>query len=211
MFLFPSNLLLMIKRRPVTLCFSIQSILAFQRKMLNAFSKIPEMLYFKPICTIACWKQKKNNCSVQFHEFYTARKSLPSDVGRIYRFSGNCFSPLSRLNTAGWFFCMSKHRFNNEQTDNVLKREKGSSFWFSSSFVDYFWTSKQRVSCSLSIKCSWASSSYFGDGFYLQNVELIGKERKYMKSTRRAGELTQRWNVSSVCWCNILDEFSSYD
>ena len=68
----------------------------------------------------------------QGHRTSTSLQKIP-DIWRrrIYRFSGNCFLLLSRLQTVGWiFFSVNKHLSNNEQTDNVLREKKNILFLF---------------------------------------------------------------------------------
>lgn len=99
---------------------------------------------FKPINKIACLD--KNNCSLRIREFNTARKSLPSDVEGFIGLVEIAF-PTVQIKYCRMIFCMSKHPSNNDQTDNVLKRGTGSTFWFSSSCMDYFWTQNLQITC----------------------------------------------------------------
>lgn len=118
--------------------------------------------------------------------------------------------PTVQIKYCRMIFCMSKHPSNNDQTDNVLKRETGSTFCFSSSCMDYFWIQNIQVTCWLSIKCVLASSCCCGDGFYPLNAESTDKEKKYMRRTKKAGEFhfffflhSNSYNVEK---CNASDQ-----
>lgn len=161
-----------------------------RQKCISATSgRHQKRVQFKPINKIACLGKKKkiNNCSLRIHAFNTARKSLPSDVEGFIGLVEIAF-PTVQIKYCRMIFCMSKHPSNNDQTDNVLKRETGSTFCFSSSCMDYFWIQNIQVTCWLSRKCILASSCCCGDGFYPLNAESTDKEKKYMRRTKKAGE-----------------------
>lgn len=149
------------------------------------------------------WKKnsKQNNCSVGIREFYTVWKSLPSDVEGFIGLVEIAF-PTVQIKYCRMIFCMSKHPPNNEQTNNVLKRKTESTFCFFYSCVDYSCIQDLRVSCWLSIKCSLASSCCYGDGFCPLNAEPTGKEKKYTRYTRRAGEYSVHSITIYIIWAN---------
>lgn len=133
----------------------------------------------------------------------TARKSLPSDVEGFIGLVEIAF-PTVQIKYCRMIFCMSKHPSNNDQTDNVLKRETGSTFWLSPSCMDYFWTQNLQVTCWLSIKCILASSCCSGDGFYPLNAESTDKEKRYTRYTKKAGEFQFFYIQIATVWTNTM-------
>lgn len=115
-------------------------------------------------------------------------------------------SPALQITYCGFiylFFCMSKHPWNNEQTNNVLREKKEHPFPFCCFLREPFGFGNP---CWLSRIWKLASSFCGGDGFWPLKADSTGKEEKHTRCLRKAGE----WTPGDRAYGIVLESLPAY-